>query len=53
MRCPGQPFARTIADLDAADWIGPAHLAEAINHRSMDRQGEVRGGFPFAHALHQ
>ncbi|WP_285906124.1 YifB family Mg chelatase-like AAA ATPase [Pseudodesulfovibrio pelocollis] len=32
-------IARTIADLDAADWIGPAHLAEAINYRSMDRQG--------------
>ncbi|MUM77555.1 YifB family Mg chelatase-like AAA ATPase [Pseudodesulfovibrio sp. F-1] len=32
-------IARTIADLEAAAWIGPAHLAEAINYRSMDRQG--------------
>ncbi len=31
-------MARTIADLDAADVIGPAHLSEAIQYRSLDRQ---------------
>ena len=31
--------ARTIADLDAAAEIGPAHLAEAISYRSIDRKG--------------
>jgi magnesium chelatase family protein len=31
--------ARTIADLDAADLIAPAHLAEAISYRSIDRKG--------------
>ncbi|MDH3719356.1 MAG: hypothetical protein OES79_14650, partial [Planctomycetota bacterium] len=30
--------ARTIADLDAADRIAPAHLSEAINYRMLDRQ---------------
>jgi magnesium chelatase family protein len=29
--------ARTIADLDAADSIGCAHLAEAVNYRLLDR----------------
>lgn len=31
--------ARTIADLDGQDEIGPTHLAEAISYRSIDRQG--------------
>ncbi|MEF2144684.1 MAG: YifB family Mg chelatase-like AAA ATPase [Desulfovibrionaceae bacterium] len=31
-------IARTIADLDDAPDLTPAHLAEAINYRSMDRQ---------------
>jgi len=30
--------ARTIADLDAADVIGAAHLSEAINYRTLDRK---------------
>ena len=30
-------LSRTIADLEAADTIGPAHLAEAIQYRNMDR----------------
>ena len=30
-------IARTIADLDAADRIGLAHLSEAIGYRSLDR----------------
>ena len=35
-------LSRTIADLDAADTIGPAHLAEAIQYRNMDRgQGRL------------
>ncbi len=32
-------ISRTIADLDGAEDIGAGHLAEAINYRSMDRQG--------------
>jgi magnesium chelatase family protein len=32
-------IGRTIADLAGAETIGPDHLAEAINYRSMDREG--------------
>lgn len=32
-------IARTIADLEGAQVIGTNHLAEAINYRTMDRQG--------------
>ncbi|MES9997000.1 YifB family Mg chelatase-like AAA ATPase [Desulfovibrio aminophilus] len=32
-------IARTIADLDGAETLAVNHLAEAINYRSMDRQG--------------
>lgn len=34
-------IARSIADLEAADDIATAHLAEAINYRGLDRQGAV------------
>ncbi len=30
-------LARTIADLDEQDAIGPEHVAEAILYRSLDR----------------
>jgi len=30
-------LARTIADLEAADHITTAHLAEAVQYRNMDR----------------
>lgn len=32
-------ISRTIADLQGAETIGVEHLAEAINYRTMDRQG--------------
>jgi magnesium chelatase family protein len=31
--------ARTIADLEGAAPIGPAHVAEAIAYRSLERRG--------------
>jgi magnesium chelatase family protein len=29
--------ARTIADMEGADEIGPGHISEAIQYRSLDR----------------
>jgi len=34
-------ISRTVADLAGADVIGVEHLAEAINYRTMDRQGNL------------
>jgi len=31
--------SRTIADLERETYIGPAHVAEAVNYRNLDREG--------------
>jgi magnesium chelatase family protein len=34
-------LARTLADLEAVEQVGPAHVAEAIQYRVLDRGNEA------------